>query len=211
MEGSWDIPNTDCEPGKSKWLAKGKLEEIAHISDLNCHAGASQGLSFWVCPCLSTHTVFFFLLINTDFTALCLCGSSFLPSQMARALSLTTGLAARICCFHCQDPASVSGWEPKRCSKQLQAEATRDHSVMKWFCFLEELPPNDGFTIFLNFLSTYNAQKDYKSQVYSLTILNKLNIPCNQYPDQNITHTQMPVCPFTVYLLEVTTLLILTL
>ena len=206
MEGSWDIPNIDCEPGKSKWLAKGKLEETAHIRDLNCHTGASQGLSFWVC--LSTHTVFFLLLINTCFTAFCLCGNSFLQSQRARALSLTTGLVARIWRFHCHDPALVSGWEPKCCSKQLQAEATRDHSVMKGFCFLEELPPNDGFAIFLKFVSTYNTQKDYKSQVYSLMIL---NIPGNQYPDQNITHTRMPLCPFTVNLPKVTTLLILTL
>ena len=209
MEGSWDIPNIDCEPRKSKWLAKGKLEETAHMSDLNCHTGASQGLSFWVC--LSTHTVFFFLLINTCFTAFCLCGNSFLQSQRARALSLTTGIVARTWRSHCHDSASVPGWEPKRCSKQLQAEATRDHSIMKWLCFLEELPPNDGFTIFLNFLSTYNAQKDYKSKVYSLMILNKLNIPCNQYPDQNITHTRMPLWPFTVYLPKMTALLILTL
>ena len=34
--GSWDIPNTDSEPGKSKWLAQGNLEEMPHKSYLNC-------------------------------------------------------------------------------------------------------------------------------------------------------------------------------
>ena len=37
MEGSWDIPNMDCEPGKSKWLAKGNPEEIPHEKDSNYH------------------------------------------------------------------------------------------------------------------------------------------------------------------------------
>ena len=34
-EGSWDTANIDCEPGKSKWLAKGNLEEMPHVSDSN--------------------------------------------------------------------------------------------------------------------------------------------------------------------------------
>ena len=32
-----------------------------------------------------------------------------------------------IWCFHCRNPVSFSGWEPKPGSKPLQAEATRDH------------------------------------------------------------------------------------
>ena len=189
-------------------ISQRKTQKNVHISNLNCHKGTTLSLSLPMC--LSACTVLFFLLINTFtcFTAFCLHGNSLLQSQRARALSLTTGLVARIWRFHCHDPALVSGWEPKCCSKQLQAEATRDHSVMKGFCFLEELPPNDGFAIFLKFVSTYNTQKDYKSQVYSLMIL---NIPGNRYPDQNITHTRMPLCPFTVNLPKVTTLLILTL
>ena len=159
MEGSWDIPNIDCEPGKSKWLAKGKLEETAHIRDLNCHTGASQGLSFWVC--LSTHTVFFLLLINTCFTAFCLCGNSFLQSQRARALSLTTGLVARIWCFHRCDPASISGWEARPCSKLLQAEATGDHHQKKKNSVLWSLwgkgkrGPGTSLLLELNFNSAY--------------------------------------------------------
>ena len=49
---------------------------------------------------------------------------------MARALSLTTGLVARIQRSHCCGPTSISGQEPKPCFKPLQAEATRDHI---WF------------------------------------------------------------------------------
>ena len=37
----------------------------------------------------------------------------FLQSQRARALSLTTGLVAEICCFHCHNLTSISSWEPK--------------------------------------------------------------------------------------------------
>ena len=39
-----DIPRMDCEPGKSKWLGKGKLKEMPCKSDLNCrkHAALSE-------------------------------------------------------------------------------------------------------------------------------------------------------------------------
>ena len=30
MGGPWDTQNMDCKPGKSKWLAKGKPEEMTH-------------------------------------------------------------------------------------------------------------------------------------------------------------------------------------
>ena len=64
MEGSWDIPNMDWGPGKSKWFIKGKPEETPHISDSNCHEGTTQGLSLSLRMCLSTHTILFFS-INT--------------------------------------------------------------------------------------------------------------------------------------------------
>ena len=44
-------------------------------------------------------------------------------------LSLTTSLVPRIWCFHHYDPAPISGWEPKPCSKTMQARATRVHYV----------------------------------------------------------------------------------
>ena len=36
--GSWDISNRNAEPGKSKWLAKGKPEEIVVESGVTKHS-----------------------------------------------------------------------------------------------------------------------------------------------------------------------------
>ena len=53
-------------------------------------------------------------------------------------LSVTTGLVAMIQCFHCGNPALISGWEPKPRSKTLQAEDTRDQrSVLSISYFLD--------------------------------------------------------------------------
>lgn len=66
----WDItPNMDFEPGKSKWLAKGKLKELTHKSNSNCREGVIQSLSLSLSErtreSLSTRSIFLFLLINT--------------------------------------------------------------------------------------------------------------------------------------------------
>ena len=54
MGGSWDIPNTGSEPGKSKWLARRNPEEIlSHIRELNYHKGAT----LWVCLCVYPQVV----------------------------------------------------------------------------------------------------------------------------------------------------------
>ena len=79
--------------------------------------------------CLSTHTLLFSLLLNTLLASLL---SNFVEILFCKAkgpgpLSLTTGLVARIWCFHHHNPASISGWERKFCSKLLQAEATQNH------------------------------------------------------------------------------------
>ena len=97
------------EPGKSQWFARGNLEETPHKNNSNCHEGATQGLSLLVWPCLTARAVLF----PPDkychqFTTFHLCGNSFLQIQRARALSLTTGLVARIWHSHCCDPTSVS-------------------------------------------------------------------------------------------------------
>ena len=84
------------------------------------HKGTTQRLS----PCLSTRTVL--KECFTCFTTFHLFGNSFLQSQRPGYLSLTTCLVVRVCCFHCQDPASIPGWESKPHSKLLQAETTRD-------------------------------------------------------------------------------------
>ena len=110
---SWYIPNMDCEPGYSKWLAKGNLEEIPHKSNSNCPEGATQWLLSLSLPmCLLTHTVLFSLLINTLLTSL-LCvfvEVLFCKDVGPVPLSLTTGLVARIWYFHHHDLAqSLSG------------------------------------------------------------------------------------------------------
>ena len=117
MEGSWYIPNMDCEPGKSQWLAKGNQEEMLHKSNSHYHEGATQWLflSLNSPVCLSTHTVVFFLFINTLLASLL---SVFVEIIFSKArgpgpLSLTTNLVARIWCFHYRNLASVFGWEPK--------------------------------------------------------------------------------------------------
>ena len=61
-------------------------------------------LSLSLPVCLSAHTGLFFLLTNTGFTIFHLCANSFLQSQRARALSLTSGLVTRIWCSHCHNP-----------------------------------------------------------------------------------------------------------
>lgn len=70
-----------------------------------------------------------FLLINTLLSSLL---SSFMEILFCKAegphLSLIPCLVARISCFRCCDLASVSGWEPRLCSKPLQAEATADQT-----------------------------------------------------------------------------------
>ena len=77
-------------------ISQRKTQKNVHISNLNCHKGTTLSLSLPMC--LSACTALFFLLINTFtcFTAFCLHGNSLLQSQRARALSLTTGLVARI-------------------------------------------------------------------------------------------------------------------
>ena len=70
-----------------------------------------------------------FLLINTLLISVLsiFVGILFCKAEGPGPLSLTIGLVARIWCFHCCDPATIS-WEPKPCSKPLPTKATRDHN-----------------------------------------------------------------------------------
>ena len=112
---SWGTLNVDCEPGKSKWLAKGNLEQITRKSNSNCNEGMTQWLSLsWICPSVYPHTLYFFPL-NKYFT--CVLPSVFVGILFCKAkepgpLTLTTGLVSGIWCSHCRGPISVSGWEP---------------------------------------------------------------------------------------------------
>ena len=123
MGDFWDItPNMDFEPGKSKWLAKGKLKELTHKSNSNCREGVIQSLSLSLLayPRESIHSLHFPFPPNkyfTCFTTFHLHGNFLLQSRRARALSLTTGRVARIWCSHHQVPISSLAGEPKPCLK----------------------------------------------------------------------------------------------
>ena len=67
MEGSWDIPNTDSGPGKSKWLAKGNLKEMPHNTKSNYHKGVTQWLS-WARLCVCPHELYSFFPPKKYFT-----------------------------------------------------------------------------------------------------------------------------------------------
>ena len=140
MGQSWNIPNMNSEPGKSKWLAKENLEKMSHKANSNCHESVTQGLSESVLVSINTCCTLF-LQVNTLHILLL---STFVGILFCRAegpLLLITGLMARNLCFHCHDPASASGQEPKPCFKLLQAEATRDQGefcpmrLMQWKAF----------------------------------------------------------------------------
>ena len=68
----------------------------------------------------------------TCFTTFCLYGNSFLQSQRARALSLTTGLVGRISCLHCCNPPQSLARKPKAHFKLLQVEATKDQFLLSF-------------------------------------------------------------------------------
>ena len=94
MEGPWDKPNTDSEPGKARWMAKGNPEETPHKRDSN----SCEGMTLSPSMCLSTCVVLFLLLINTLLISLLSVFGRilYLQSWRARTLSLTRGLVARI-------------------------------------------------------------------------------------------------------------------
>ena len=100
MGESWDISNTDPEPRESKWLAKGTHKK-SHIQVIQ--TTTRVWLSLWVCPCVHTHIPFSNNQF-TCFTTFCICGNVFLQSQRAKALSLNTGLMARIQHSHYHGP-----------------------------------------------------------------------------------------------------------
>ena len=88
-------------------------QRVGHnwATELNWSEVATQGLSFWVCPCVHPQVLCFFLLINTLPALLLsvLVEILFCRPEGLGLLSLTTGLVARIWCFHCCDLSSVSG------------------------------------------------------------------------------------------------------
>ena len=110
MEGSWDIPNMDCEPGKSKWLAKGNPEEMPRKSNSNC-----REVSVTLSPLLSIHTCTLFhphKYLFHYFPPLC----EFFAKPKGQGP-----------CHWQLVQWPGSGLSPKSWLKTLQAEATQDH------------------------------------------------------------------------------------
>ena len=158
LEGSWDTPNVDCEPGKSNWLTKGNLEEIPHKSNSSCHKGVTRD-SPSEFPSVPTHTYCtLFLLINTLLASLLFVFVEilFCKAEGPGPLSMTPGPVARIWCFHCGDPAqSLAGNPnptPNHCRPRPPEINLSDHaftsqpisvspSLLKWV--------NPGWTHFL--------------------------------------------------------------
>ena len=125
MEGPWDKPNTDSEPGKARWMAKGNPEETPHKRDSN----SCEGMTLSPSMCLSTCALF--LLINNflpsllsismrKFTSTHLMGQGLATGHWSL---VTGGLVVRIQHSHCHGLTSVSDPEPKPCFKLLQAKA----------------------------------------------------------------------------------------
>ena len=87
---------------------------------------------------VSVHTYCtLFLLINTLLaTTSCLVEIPFCKAEGSEPLSLTTGLVAKIWCFHCWDLALISGWEPRG---SLQAIAGWGSWRSKWCLHHETL------------------------------------------------------------------------
>ena len=121
-------------PRQIKMIGLRKTRVMLHKSYLNYHKGKTRGLSLWAHLCVFPHiwTIFPPSKYFTCFTTFCLYGNSFLQSQRARALSLTTGLVGRISCFHCYNPPQSLARKPKAHFKLLQVEATKDQFLFSF-------------------------------------------------------------------------------
>ena len=90
------------------------------------------------CPreiCSESNHLTTFLLINTLLVSLppiSLWKFIFCKALWTRALSLATGLVARIQLSHSRGLTSVSGWEPEPCFKPLQARLPKTTYSKYW-------------------------------------------------------------------------------
>ena len=126
-------------------------------SDLNCHQGMILFMSQPMC--LSTHTAFFFLLINTTcFTTSCLHGNSFLQSQKARTLSLTTDLVAAIQCSYCHSPPQSLTGNRNPASSHCRLQDQVHHWGLG-----KILPEDKRGTLFQSGIFFHNGTKEFKS------------------------------------------------
>ena len=103
---SWGIPNTDWEPGKIRWLARGNPEEMPHIKYTEAQLSLTPSM------CAYSHVLFLLPNKHLFHHFPSLCWNSFLQSRQARALPVATGphgLVVGIWSSHYRGLASVSG------------------------------------------------------------------------------------------------------
>ena len=127
MGGPCDKPNTDSEPGKAKWLAKGNPEKKCPI--LVIWTAMRARLPLWACLYVYPYVLFFLLrktllvpLLSVSLWKLISC-----KVVWGRALLLTTGEVARIRYSHWHGLTSTSDQGTKIL---LQVTAGRGH--LKW-------------------------------------------------------------------------------
>ena len=121
----WTLNQANQNDWPKRTWKKCPIKEIQTATRMQLSLSLSLSLS--MCP-VSTCTVLFFppkTLLSLYFVGILL-----LQSQRARALSLSTGLAAGVWRSHHGDPTSISGYELKPHFKLLQAETTRDQEYI---------------------------------------------------------------------------------
>ena len=114
-----------------KVIGQRKPKRNSHKSISNCHEDVTQQLRYSppdsACVFIHMHCTLSLNKYFICFITFCFSGNYFLQSKRVRALSLTTGILARIWCFQLLlNPASISVLKTKPHSKQ--AEDTRDQN-----------------------------------------------------------------------------------
>ena len=105
--GSWDLPNVDCEPVKSKWLAKGNPKKCPiKLIQTTLRAQYRDSPSESAHVSIQMHCTLL-LLINISHASLLsiFVGILFCKVERPAPLSLTNDLVARIWCSYCRDPS----------------------------------------------------------------------------------------------------------
>lgn len=131
----WDIPKHGLWTRQIKMMGQRKSGGNTHISDLNCHVGATQGLFLWVHPCVSPHVLYFLLGINNCFITFHVVGKFFLQNWRTRVL-VTDHWSSKLRsnCFSTVTRL-ISGWEAKTCSELCR---TRTPIRLTWVWILTQ-------------------------------------------------------------------------
>ena len=136
MGRSWDIPNTNCKPGKSKWLTKETRNKCPiEVLQTSTRAWPRDSVSLPKSTHVSTHRYGAFFPLDEYsawFTTFCLCGNFFFAKAEARTLVTDHWSSGQDPVLSLPWPSPISGWESKLSSKVLQAEAAQDLQHQGW-------------------------------------------------------------------------------